>query len=115
MALLILSPLLAAGTTQPPAPTDGLADVYLQYGAIGATVIVLGIVLYRVFAKYQQRSDEAYEREKQRADSAEAKYDALQTVMRTEVAPVLARATDAQAKLMDALPEILAMARQRER
>lgn len=72
--------------------------ILAQYGALGVLVIVAGFAVRVLF----QRSTEAYEREKQRADRMEAEVQRLNAIIQDKMLPILHEATKA---ISDALQE----------
>jgi hypothetical protein len=69
-----------------------------QYGALGLMVIFAGFAVRVLF----QRSTEAYEREKERADRMEAEVRRLNEIIQDKMLPILHEATKA---ISDALQE----------
>ena len=59
-------------------------DILVQYGALGVMVLALGLFAWS-----------AIQRERKRADDAEARYEALQGKLIDVIVPVITRATDA--------------------
>jgi hypothetical protein len=90
-------------------PVTSMQSVFLQYGAIGAILLVL---LWFAAGAIKRERD-ATDRERARAEKAESEKDDLNKVMRTEVIPVLTKATDAIAKVTDTLAEASAAFRDR--
>lgn len=77
-----------------------MADTFLQYGVLGAVALAGGLFAWGTI-----------KRERQRADSLEARLNALQDSVRTEVVPAMTRTTDALIRLADYLPELSAKRR----
>ena len=69
-------------------------QVFMQYGALGGIVVAL---LW--FAR------SAIQRERDRADKAEARNEQLNELIRTEVIPVLTRATEGLLRMTEVLRE----------
>jgi hypothetical protein len=70
---------------------------FLQYGAIGAGLVLLGLFAWK-----------AYERETIRADNAEARLHALEESVRTDVVPTVTRSTEATVRMTEILPDVIA-------
>lgn len=79
---------------------------FLQYGALGASVLALGWFAWTMIQTTIQR-------EKDRADAAEARYQELSESVRAEMVPALIRCTDAVTRVMDLLPDLIAATKRR--
>lgn len=89
-----------------PAVMPGASEVpaLAQYGAIGVLLVVLLGFAWS-----------AIQRERTRADKAEEREQRLSEAMRTEVIPVLTRATDAMVRVSEVVPEVVAELRRGRR
>jgi hypothetical protein len=72
--------------------------ILAQYGALGVMVIAAGLAVRVLF----QRTTEAYERERERADRMEQEVQRLNAVIQEKMLPILHEATRA---ISDALQE----------
>lgn len=71
-------------------------DSLLGYGVVGVVALALGWFAWSTI-----------QRERARADDLEARLNALNESVRQEFVPAMTRATDALARLMDLLPDLL--------
>jgi hypothetical protein len=94
-----------------PDPITNAQSVFLQYGAIGAILLVLLWFAYGAI----KREREATDRERTRAEKAEAEKDELNRVVRAEVIPVLTRAADATVKVTELMADVAAALRDARR
>src|SRR4051794_41036849 len=92
--------LAPAGTT--PDITGGAQGVFLQYGAIGAILLVLLVFAYGAI----KRERDATDRERDRAKEAEKALADLNALMRTEVIPVLTKAAEATTRVTDVVGRV---------
>lgn len=76
--------------------------VFLQYGAVGAMVLVLLWFAYGAI----RRERDATDRERARAEKAESEKDDLNRLVRTEVIPVLTKATEATVRVTDVVGRV---------
>lgn len=75
--------------------TSSLLDVFLQYGAIGAMLVVLGYFARTLIKREQDRSDRL-----------EAENQRLNTITQEKTVPALLEATNALAKTQETLDRI---------
>lgn len=66
-----------------------VTDVFLQYGAVGAILLVVGTVLIKQFQAQADRLAEQCQRESNRADRLEGELRDLHAKMSAEVIPLL--------------------------
>lgn len=83
-------------------PLTSAQGVFLQYGAIGAILLVLLVFAYGAI----KRERDATDKERARADKAEGEKDELNRLMRTEVIPVLTKATEATTRVTDVVGKV---------
>src|SRR4051812_41517388 len=83
-------------------PLTSAQGVFLQYGAVGAILLVLLWFAYGAI----KRERDATDRERTRAEKAESEKDELNRLMRTEVIPVLTKATEATTRLTDVVGRV---------
>lgn len=99
--MLTLAFLLTVMTIVSPT-TASPQDAFLQYGAIGALLV---IALYTIKMLYQ-RLDKAHERDRERADKATEQLNQLNQIIREQIVVQLTRATDAQSRVTELLTEL---------
>src|SRR5689334_15273979 len=99
-------------------PITNAQSVFLQYGAIGAILLVLLWFAYGAI----KRERDATDSERDRAKEAEQALADLNALMRTEVIPVLTKATEATTqvtevvrKVSDVLADVSAILRDNRR
>ena len=86
------------GSPLDPAPVvESATGALLQYGALGVMLLALGWFAWS-----------ATQRERLRADKAEEREQKLNEAMRTEVIPVLTKATEAIVRVSEIVPEAVA-------
>lgn len=83
-------------------PLTSAQGVFLQYGAVGAILLVLLWFAYGAI----KRERDATDRERTRAEKAESEKDELNRLMRTEVIPVLTKATEATTRVTDVVGRV---------
>lgn len=97
--LLILA---AAGSGSVDPVTLAIKE-FAGYGVVGMVAIILGIVAFRGWKNDQARWTEALERERQRADRAEAANTDLNKEMRERIVPLLTEVNRATSEVLVAL------------
>jgi hypothetical protein len=70
---------------------------FIQYGAIGAGLVFLGLFAWK-----------AYQRETLRADSAEDRLHSVEESVRTDLVPAVTRSTEAAVRMTELLPDVIA-------
>lgn len=97
-------------------PLASAQGVFVQYGAIGT---ILSALLWFAYNAIKRERD-ATDRERTRAEKAESEKDELNRLVRTEVIPVLTKATEATTrvtevvgKVSDVLADVSAVLRDR--
>jgi hypothetical protein len=83
-------------------PLTSAQGVFLQYGAIGAILLVLLVFAYGAI----KRERDATDRERDRAKEAEKALADLNALMRTEVIPVLTKAAEATTRVTDVIGRV---------
>lgn len=83
-------------------PIGSAQGVFLQYGAVGAILLVLLWFSYGAI----RRERDATDRERSRAEKAEEALAEINRLMRTEVIPVLTRATEATTRVTDVVGRV---------
>jgi hypothetical protein len=83
-------------------PLSSTQGVFVQYGAIGAILLVLLWFAYGAI----KRERDATDRERARAEKAESEKDELNRLMRTEVIPVLTKATEATTRVTEVVGRV---------
>lgn len=91
---------MLAGTTPAGGGGSSISQDLVGYGAVGVFAAV-----FLAFLLWLART--AIDRERARADAAEAREQKLNESMREQVIPVLTRVTDVSARVLEVLPELV--------
>ena len=79
---------------------------FAGYGVVGAVAITLGFVTWRAWRRDQERSDDALNRERTRADRAEQANADLNKELRERVFPALSDVTRVMGDVVQALRDL---------
>ncbi len=93
----MITTVLFALLTQSPAAGFDPAGIFVQYGAIGAFLLITLGVVYRLYSN----EAEARNRDRERADRLEAALAAHQAALVEKILPVLSEATHVLSEVLE--------------
>lgn len=104
---------VAAGTVPPTGVTSVIVEQLARNGLLGAIVLALGWVAWRLVQREAARADEAIARERARADRAEAALEELNRELRVTVVPALVESRAAAGAAAEAIKDVASSALRR--